>query len=210
MSGRGPAQTRPRGVYAITPDEADDSRLLARCEAVLGGGASWLQYRNKAGDTTTRKRQAALLLSLCRRHGVPLIINDDVKLAKAISADGVHLGADDGSISNARRCLGEAAIIGASCYNRLELAERAAAEGASYVAFGAFHPSPTKPNAARATPDLLQGSRQLGLPRVAIGGINADNARPLIDAGADLIAVISAVFDADDPEAATRRLAALF
>ena len=204
------AKTTPRGVYAITPDDEDDERLLMRCEAVLAGGAQWLQYRNKPASKTTRIRQASGLLPLCRARSVALIINDDLDVATAIGADGVHLGLGDGSIAAARAALGVDAIIGATCHNRLDLAERAVAEGASYVAFGAFFPSPTKPEAVQAAPELLALSQSLGLPRVAIGGINADNARLLIDAGADLIAVISAVFDTDDPQAATRRLADLF
>ncbi|MCB1560089.1 MAG: thiamine phosphate synthase [Xanthomonadales bacterium] len=207
---RSPTRSTARGVYAITPDESDDERLLARCEAVLAGGVRWLQYRNKAASMATRARQATQLLPLCRSRGVALIINDDLDIATAVGADGVHLGLGDGSIAAARAALGVDAIIGSTCHNRLDLAERAAAEGASYVAFGAFFPSPTKPGAVQATPELLALSQSLGLPRVAIGGINADNARLLIDAGADLIAAISAIFDADDPQAATRQLAHLF
>jgi len=194
----------PRGLYAITPDETDTSRLLARVQTVLAAGATWLQYRNKAADAALREAQARQLLPLCRRHGVPLIVNDDWRLAAAIGADGVHLGEEDGDIAAARAALGDAAILGASCYDDLALARQAAASGASYVAFGAFFPSPTKPNARRATLDLLRASAPLRLPRVAIGGITPDNARPLVDAGADLLAVISGVFDAADPAAAAR------
>ena len=194
----------PRGLYAITPDETDTERLLARVETVLSAGATWLQYRNKAADTALREHQARHLLPLCRRHGVPLIVNDDWRLAAALRADGAHLGEDDGEIAAARAALGDAAILGASCYDDLKLARLAADAGASYVAFGAFFPSPTKPNARQATLDLLRDSAPLGLPRVAIGGITPDNARPLVDAGADLLAVISGVFDAVDPAAAVR------
>ncbi|MFE0502427.1 thiamine phosphate synthase [Lysobacter soli] len=194
----------PRGLYAITPDETDTDRLLARVEVILAAGATWLQYRNKAADGALRATQARELLTLCRRHGVPLIVNDDWRLAAAIGADGAHLGEDDGEIAAARDALGDAAIIGASCYDDPELARLAAASGASYIAFGAFFPSPTKPNARRATLDLLRDSAPLGLPRVAIGGITPDNARPLVEAGADLLAVISGVFDAADPAAAVR------
>jgi len=200
----------PRGLYAITPDETDTSRLLARVETVLAAGATWLQYRNKDADAALRETQARRLLPLCRRYGVPLIVNDDWLLAATIGADGAHLGEDDGELAAARNALGEAAIIGASCYDDLTLAHRAAASGASYIAFGAFFPSPTKPNARRATPDLLRDTASLGLPRVAIGGITPDNARPLVDAGADLLAVISGVFDAADPAAATRAYLATF
>lgn len=199
-----------RGVYAITPDEADDARLLARADTVLAAGAAWLQYRNKAADAAARERQALALLPLCRRHRVPLIVNDDWRLAAAIGADGAHLGEDDGELAAARTALGAGAILGASCYDRFDLAQAAVAAGADYVAFGAFFPSPTKPNARRAAPALLQAAAALGVPRVAIGGITPDNARPLVAAGADLLAVISGVFDAADPAAATRAYAALY
>ena len=194
----------PRGLYAITPDENDTARLLARVETVLAAGATWLQYRNKAADAALREAQARELLPLCRRRGVPLVVNDDWRLAAAIGADGAHLGEDDGELTAARAALGETAILGASCYDDLALARHAAAAGASYIAFGAFFPSPTKPNARRATPDLLHDSAPLGLPRVAIGGITPDNARPLVEAGADMLAVISGVFDAPDPATAVR------
>ncbi|MBU8977743.1 MULTISPECIES: thiamine phosphate synthase [unclassified Lysobacter] len=194
----------PRGLYAITPDDGDTLRLLARVETVLQAGATWLQYRNKAADDALREDQARRLLALCRRFEVPLIVNDDWRLAAAIGADGAHLGEDDGELASARATLPEGAILGASCYDDLSLARRAADAGASYIAFGAFFPSPTKPNARRATLDLLRDAAPLGLPRVAIGGITPDNARPLVDAGADLLAVISGVFDAADPAAAAR------
>lgn len=194
----------PRGLYALTPDDGDTLRLLARVETVLQAGATWLQYRNKAADDALREDQARRLLALCRRFEVPLIVNDDWRLAAAIGADGAHLGEDDGELASARATLPEGAILGASCYDDLSLARRAADAGASYIAFGAFFPSPTKPNARRATLDLLRDAAPLGLPRVAIGGITPDNARPLVDAGADLLAVISGVFDAADPAAAAR------
>lgn len=193
-----------RGLYAITPDQPDTERLLADVALVLGAGASWLQYRNKLASAATRQIQATALLPICRRHGVPLIINDDWQLAAAIGADGAHLGEDDGQLGPARAALGASAILGASCYDRLDLAQRAVAEGASYVAFGAFFPSSTKPLARRASSALLGDAAGLGVPRVAIGGITPDNARGLIAAGADLVAVISGVFDAPDPAEATR------
>ena len=199
-----------QGLYAITADERDDARLLEQVEAVLQAGAAWLQYRNKAADPPTRERQALQLQPLCARHGVPLIINDDWQLAAAIGADGVHLGEDDGAIAVARAALGAAALIGASCYDRIELARYAVLAGASYVAFGAFFPSPTKPHARVATPTLLADAAALGVPRVAIGGITPDNGRSLVDAGADMLAVISGVFDSPDPAAATRAYLSCF
>jgi len=190
-----------RGVYLITPDETDTARLLERVRPLLAG-TTWLQYRNKAVDAATHRAQAGGLQALCRAAGVPLIVNDDAVLAAAIGAAGVHLGEDDGDIAAARALLGPEAIIGASCYDQLELAQRAVAAGASYVAFGAFHPSRTKATTRRATPALLRQSAALGVPRVAIGGLTPDNGRPVVDAGADLIAVVSGVFAAADPLAA--------
>lgn len=192
------------GLYAITPDETDTSRLLARVDAVLTEGVAMLQYRNKCIDGTARRSQAEGLLALCARHGVPLIINDDWRLAGDVGAAGAHLGEHDGELRAARAALGPAAILGASCYDSLDLARDAVDAGASYVAFGAFFPSPTKPQARRASLGLLHDSDALGVPRVAIGGITPDNGRALAEAGCELLAVISGVFDAPDPSAAVR------
>ena len=199
-----------RGLYAITADEIDTEHLVNQVHTVLRAGAAWLQYRNKAAPSELRTQQARALQSLCRRYEVPLIINDDWRLAAAIGADGAHLGETDGELASARIALGPDALLGASCYDDLEFAERAVAAGADYVAFGAFFPSPTKPNARRAAPELLSAAASLRVPRVAIGGITPDNARPLIAAGADLLAVISGVFDAPDPAAATRAYLSCF
>jgi thiamine-phosphate pyrophosphorylase len=198
-----------RGLYLITPDDADTPRLLARVASVLPH-AALLQYRNKPADAALRRVQAEALAGLCRAQGVPLVINDDAALAQAVGAAGVHLGEDDGDLAAARNLLGDDAIVGVSCYNEAARARTAAEAGARYIAFGAFFPSGTKPNARRATPDLLLGSADLGLPRVAIGGITPDNARGLVEAGADLLAVIGGVFDAPDPVAAARAFRALF
>ena len=199
-----------RGLYAITPDEPDTNRLLARVETVVRAGASWLQYRNKRASDDLRAEQALALQSLCSRFKVPLIINDDWALAAAVGAAGAHLGEDDGELALARHELGPGAILGASCYNDLKLARQAVFAGATYVAFGTFFASPTKPNARQASPELLCEAASLGVPRVAIGGITPDNARPLIEAGAEFIAVISGVFDAPDPAAATRAYLSCF
>ena len=198
-----------RGLYLITPDDADTGRLLARVAPVLVHAAC-VQYRNKQADAGLRERQATALLALCRATGRPLLVNDDTALAARIGADGVHLGEHDGDIADARALLGPGARIGASCYDDAARARAAVDAGADHVAFGAFFPSPTKPLARRATPHLLRGTALSGVPRVAIGGITPDNARPLIAAGADLIAVISGVFDAADPVAAARAYAACF
>lgn len=199
-----------RGVYLVTPDEADTARLRERLLPALAAGPALLQYRNKAASAALRREQVAMLLPLCRAAGVPLLVNDDWRLAAELGADGAHLGEDDGDIAQARAALGPDAVLGASCYNTLEPARRAAAAGASYLAFGAFFPSGTKPLARRADVSLLADSAGLGLPRVAIGGVTPDNARSLVAAGADLVAVIGGVFDAPDPAAAVRALRACF
>lgn len=198
------------GLYAITPDIRDTADLVARVSVVLATGITWLQYRNKTADPALRREQSQALLPLCRMQHVPLIINDDWRLAAELGADGVHLGEDDGEIRQARTALGPTAIIGASCYNRLDLAQAATRAGASYIAFGAFFPSSTKPHARRASLDLLSDSAYLGLPRVAIGGITPQNAAPLVAAGADLVAAIDGVFAAPDPAAAVRAYRACF
>lgn len=196
------------GLYAVTDGPRDD--LLDAVAAALTGGARLLQYRDKTVDATRRGAEAHALQALCTRFGVPLLINDDVALAAAVGAAGVHLGEDDVGIAAARAVLGPQAIIGVSCYDDIDRARTLAAAGADYLAFGAFSPSPTKPNARRATPDLLRQAAALGLPRVAIGGITPDNGGPLVAAGADYLAVISAVFGDADPRAAAQRFAALF
>lgn len=204
------ASPTPRGVYLITPDEPDTARLLARTAPLLAAGATWLQYRNKTASEALRQEQATALQALCAAHGVPLIVNDDPELAQAIGAAGVHLGGTDGDIGAARTLLGPDAIIGASCYDQLANAERAVAAGASYVAFGAFFPTTTKVTSSRAHVDLLRQSAALGVPRVAIGGLSPDNVGPIIDAGADLLAVVSGIYAAQDPVATQRAYLARF
>lgn len=204
---RGP--TPARGLYLVTPDDDDDGHLLARVGAVLCFAAC-LQLRSKTLPADRRLLVARRLRLECTAAGVPLIVNDDPALARAVGADGVHLGEHDGTIAHARSLLGERAIIGVSCYDDLRRARDAVAAGADYVAFGAFFPSPTKPGARHADIRLLRDSAGLGVPRVAIGGISPDNARPLVDAGADLVAVVSGVFDAPDPIAAARAYLSCF
>ncbi|MFC6839735.1 thiamine phosphate synthase [Xanthomonas theicola] len=204
------ASSPPRGVYLITPDDADGAHLLARVAPLLGHGPTWLQYRNKRADAAQRLAQATALQALCVQAGVPLIVNDDVALAQAVGAAGVHLGEDDGDLTAARAALGADALIGASCYDDPALARAAAAAGASYVAFGAFFPSRSKHTTRRADPGLLRDAATLGLPRVAIGGLTPDNGRALVDAGADLLAVIGGVFDAPDPRDALAAYRACF
>ena len=196
------------GLYAITDGPRPD--LLVACEAALRGGAVMLQYRDKTADPPRRREEAASLVALCARYGAPLIVNDDLELAAAVGAAGVHLGESDRDIAAARARLGANAIIGASCYDSLERARQLSAAGASYLAFGSFFLSPTKPRARHAAPDLLTRAKPLGKPLVAIGGITSENAQPLIDAGADFVAAISGVFASADPQAAAKHYANLF
>ena len=197
-----------RGLYAISDGPRAD--LIDACAAALAGGATILQYRDKSADRTRRLAEASALQALCARHGVPLIVNDDIELAAAVGAAGVHLGEDDAAVAEVRARLGAGAIVGMSCYDSLDRARQFAALGADYLAFGAFFASPTKPHARVATPRLLREAKPLGLPLVAIGGITHDNAPLLIDAGADAVAVISALFGAADVRAAAQRFSALF
>lgn len=204
------AQIKIKGLYAITPDELDTAELLFKVRLALTGGASVLQYRNKIADASLRAEQAGALRRLTREFGVPLIVNDDAALARHVEADGVHLGGEDGSVAEARVLLGDAGIIGVSCYNRLPPAQDAVKQGADYVAFGAFFPSGVKPEAVVATPELLRQARnELSVPIVAIGGITVQNGAQLIEAGADALAVISAVFAATDIQDAARQFAEL-
>ena len=188
-----------RGLYAVTPDVPDGARLLRDVAAALDGGCRWLQYRDKLSATSERRMRAEALLALCRQHGAALVINDDLALARAIDAHGVHLGRDDGDLAAARAVLGPGRVLGASCYDDFAAACRAAATGADYVAFGAVYDSPTKPAATRAGLELFaRSSTELSVPACAIGGITLDNAPPVIAAGAGLLAVISDLFSAPD------------
>ena len=206
---RGPSTKLRNGLYLITPDDPDPARLLARVQPLLPFASS-LQLRNKAMPAAALHEAGLMLRDACLDAGVAFIVNDDAALAAELGADGVHLGQDDGDIASARALLGDEAIIGVSCYDDLERARALVARGADYIAFGAFFPSPTKPRARRSGIELLRDSASLGVPRVAIGGITPDNAGPLVAAGADLVAVISGVFDAPDPIAAARACLSLF
>jgi thiamine-phosphate pyrophosphorylase len=198
------------GLYAVTPDIEDTQLLCEMVTAALAGGASVVQYRNKLADAKLQHEQAGALLPICRQYNVPLIINDDVALSQVLDADGVHLGATDGDIAAARRLLGAGKIIGASCYNRFDLAEQAKAQGANYVAFGACFSSSTKPNAPVASLDLFAQAKQLNLPTVAIGGITLTNAQLAKQAGADAVAVINALFGSNNIEKTAAEFTQLF
>ncbi|HEU5176097.1 MAG TPA: thiamine phosphate synthase [Burkholderiales bacterium] len=184
-----------RGLYAITPDMADTAALLGKVEQALKAGVALLQYRNKIISKDKRLLQARELAPLARGYGVPLIVNDDVEIALSVGANGVHLGKDDGDLAGVRAKL-PGKILGASCYADLDSAKAAIRAGANYVAFGSVFPSPTKPDAVRAPLSLFQA--HLGVPLCAIGGITLQNAPQLIAAGADLLAVISDLFEAPD------------
>jgi thiamine-phosphate pyrophosphorylase len=199
-----------RGLYAVTPDEADTARLTALVEMALEGGARLLQYRNKQAGSELRLAQASRLKDICGRHRVPLIVNDHLQLAQEIDADGVHLGRDDGDLARAR-ALFPGKILGVSCYNEIGRAIAAQQAGADYVAFGKFFDSTTKPGDTRATLDLVaDAKRRIHVPVVAIGGITLDRTPPLIASGISAVAVVSAVFSSPDVRAAARQFSALF
>jgi len=198
------------GLYAITPDDNDTARLLESTRQVLAGGAVWLQYRNKSANDALRHLQAFALRALCRDHNVALIINDDWRLAAAVGADGVHLGEHDGALADARAALGPDALIGISCYDSLARAHDAARLGADYVALRPCYLSPTNPNPPPAPLPLPRHPPPLWLTTAPIGGILASNAKRLIDAGADLVAVITGVYGAADPTAEARSITRLF
>lgn len=208
----------PRGLYGVSPDWSDTDRMLAALEAAAAGGMTAFQWRRKNVAPDAALEQARRVVQRCRELGIISIINDDWRLAALVDADGVHVGRDDGSLTDARLAIGPDRILGCSCYNDPALAEQALQADVDYIAFGALFPSGIKPEAVRALPEHLQQGRRLAEsvgpgPRpavVAIGGITPDNAAQAIAAGADSVAIISGVFLAADIEQAARRCAALF
>jgi thiamine-phosphate pyrophosphorylase len=202
----------PGGLYAVTdPGLIPFERLREAVAQAIAGGAVMIQYRNKDADAAQREQEALILRDACAHHQVPLIINDDARLAHRIGAAGVHLGKDDMPLREARDLLGDAAVIGVSCYNEFQTAYRAQQGGADYVAFGSFFPTTTKADTVRATLDLLHEARQhLSIPIVAIGGITPENGQPLVHAGADFIAASRGVFEHTDVASAARKYAHLF
>lgn len=199
------------GLYAITAQRHPDlPSLAADIRAATAGGAAVIQFRDKSKDAAWRLEAARTALKLCRAAGVPLIVNDDLDLARAVGADGVHLGRDDGDINSMRAAVGPGLLLGVSCYNQFDRAAAAVAAGADYLAFGSMYPSGTKPGAVHCRPEVLGQARKLGRPVVAIGGITPENGGPLIEAGADFLAVIEAVFGAPDVRQAAERFAALW
>lgn len=200
------------GLYAITDSRLCPGELMFKgVEEALRGGARVIQYRDKGTDQARREAEARGILELCRSYDALLIINDDIQLAKKSAADGVHLGREDGSLFEARVLLGADAVIGISCYNRIDLACQAVSIGADYIAFGRFFPSQSKPEAVLADPDLLRQAKQaFNTPLVAIGGITPENGASLIEAGADMLAAIHGVFGQPNIQSASQRLSALF
>ncbi|HEY4317050.1 MAG TPA: thiamine phosphate synthase [Herbaspirillum sp.] len=200
-----------RGLYLVTPDWDDTERLLRVSEEALRGGAVMLQYRHKTANAALASEQADALLALCRRHEVPMIVNDDVDLCLRIDADGIHVGGTDSKVGDVRAAVGQGKIVGASCYGALALAHEAAQAGASYIAFGGFYPSQVKQYAMGTPPELIaQAKAAIALPVVVIGGMSVENAAPLVAQGADMVAAISSVFAAPEPRGAAQSFERLF
>lgn len=200
-----------KGLYLVTPDWDDTKKLLEVTEAGLRGGAVLVQYRHKTASAELRREQAAQLQALCRRYGRPFIVNDFVDLCMALDADGIHVGGTDMAVAQVRAAVGPTKIVGASCYGSLDLARDAHRAGASYVAFGGFYPSRVKKYEVTTPLAIVTQARaEIPLPNVVIGGMTHENAAPLVALGTDMVAAISSVYMADDPEAAARRFATLF
>jgi thiamine-phosphate pyrophosphorylase len=199
------------GLYVVTPDWDDTDKLMTATESALMGGAQLVQYRHKTADATLRREQATALLDICRKYGIPFIVNDHVDLCMEIDADGIHVGGTDQSVAAVRALVGPDKIVGASCYGTFDLAVDAQQHGASYVAFGGFYPSRVKKYDFKTPFEIVgQAKMQLHVPVVVIGGMTQDNAIPLIAQGTDMVAAISSVYMADDVEAAAREFADLF
>lgn len=200
-----------QGLYLVTPDWADTGRLVDITRAALDAGAAMVQYRHKAAGAALQREQAAALLALCRRYHRPLVINDHLDLCLTLDADGVHVGATDASVAQARAMLGPGKIVGASCYGDLALARAAQRDGASYVAFGGFYPSRVKEYSFRTDPSLVAlAKNELELPVVVIGGMTPQGAAPLVGLGADLVAAISSIYTAPAPGDIAGQFDALF
>jgi thiamine-phosphate pyrophosphorylase len=198
-----------QGLYAITPDEADTGKLVGMVESTLGAGTRLLQYRNKAADPALRREQLRALVPLCERYGCTLVVNDDWEAASELGIGAVHIGGEDGDAAEVREAIGREVILGVSCYASLERAA-SVAQYADYLAFGSVFPSSTKPHAVSAALGLLCEARRFGKPVVAIGGIDAGNARAVVEAGADAVAVIGGVFGETSVAGATERLVRVF
>ncbi len=200
-----------RGLYLVTPDWDDTDRLIAITTQALKAGVAIVQYRHKTASESLRHEQAAALLALCRQRKVPFIVNDHLSLCEQLDADGVHVGGTDSPVAAVRARLGNDKLIGASCYGDLPLAREAASAGASYVAFGGFYPSRVKKYEVTTPVDIVsRAKRELSLPVCVIGGMTPDNARPLIEEGADLVAAISSVYQSENPSSSAAAFFRLF
>jgi thiamine-phosphate pyrophosphorylase len=200
-----------KGLYLVTPDWDDTHKLLAVTECGLRGGAALVQYRHKTAGPELRREQATHLLALCRKYERPFIVNDFVDLCLELNADGVHVGGTDESVAKVRAALGPRKIVGASCYGSMEMARDAHRSGASYVAFGGFYPSRVKKYEVTTQPQIVaQAKAEIPVPNCVIGGMTQENAVPLVAHGTDMVAAISSVYLAQDPEAAARGFANLF
>lgn len=198
-------------LYLISPLDVGGDFPAILDAALSAGSVAAFQFRVKDIDQHEAAALAEPLQAICAKHDVAFIVNDNVALAKRLKADGVHLGQGDGDVREARETLGKDAQIGVTCHNSRHLAMEAAEAGADYVAFGAFYPTTTKAVDHVAELDTVQKwSLVTEVPCVAIGGITPENAKPIIDAGADFIAVSSAVWNhRDGPAEAVKQFNAL-
>lgn len=199
------------GLYIVTPDWDDTEKMLTVTEHALKGGASVVQYRHKTASPEQRHVQAQALFALCRRYQKPLIINDHVDLCLAIDADGIHVGGTDATVAEVRAAVGAGRIVGASCYGDFSLAQRAYQHGASYVAFGGFYPSRVKKYAVSTPASIVaDAKRDIPVPNVVIGGMTVENSRVLVEQGANMVAAISSIYNAENPQAEAQAFVALF
>ncbi len=200
-----------KGLYLVTPDWDDTEALIKATEIALSAGVGLLQYRHKTATGELRLEQAGALLKLCRQHNVPFIVNDHIDLCIELDADGIHVGGTDASVAVVRTLIGKDKILGASCYGDFALAEQAQIAGASYVAFGGFYPSRVKKYEVSTPASIVSKAKsELTLPVCVIGGMTPENAKPLVQEGADMVAAISSVYSAEDIATAVRDFAALF
>lgn len=201
-----------KGLYIVTPDWDDTARMVEVTEKALKGGAEIVQYRHKTATPELRKEQAKALQALCRRYGKPFIINDYVDLCLELDTDGIHVGGTDAPVKKVRAAVGPGKIVGASCYGDIELARKATRDGASYVAFGGFYPSRVKKYPVTTPQNIVSDWKKEmpSMPVCVIGGMNVDNATPLVNLGADMVAVVSGVYFQEDPEKVAGQFAALF
>ena len=200
-----------KGLYLVTPDWDDTEALIKATEIALSAGVGLLQYRHKTATGELRLEQASALLKLCRQYNVPFIVNDHIDLCIALDADGIHVGGTDASVAVVRTLIGKDKILGASCYGDFALAEQAQIAGASYVAFGGFYPSRVKKYEVSTPASIVSKAKsELTLPVCVIGGMTPENAKPLVQEGADMVAAISSVYSAEDIATAVRDFAALF